>query len=126
MTTLAPARITGRAALACARNHGVTINAYASPVEEAAEDIGLDRACEIAREDARLLYVDVSDSMIEALYGEAGQAGDILQAAICQRALGAADLGDYPLSAEERARVALMTVKAARRECASVIEAAQA
>ena len=40
--------------------------------------------------------------------------------------LGAADLGDYPLSAEERARVALMTVKAARRECASVIEAAQA
>lgn len=63
---------------------------------------------------------DISDDDIRALETEAGAAGDLLMAAICRRALGAAWSG-IPLDAGEAATVEAMTRAAARAEVARVI-----
>jgi hypothetical protein len=72
--------------------------------------------------------ITVTDAQIEALRNEAGQAGDLVQVAICYRALGVGDGQDYaslPLDASKRDAVDAMTVTQARAKCAEVIIYAQ-
>jgi hypothetical protein len=68
------------------------------------------------------------DQQVEALRDEAGEAGDIAQVAICQRALGRLDDGrDYGEGEVEQAQTvaAAMTVDEARAECIRAILDAQ-
>jgi len=62
----------------------------------------------------------IADAQIESLQNAAGQAGDNVMAAICERALGG-EITDYAISDADRARVEAMSVEAARAECAAVI-----
>ena len=52
-------RLTRYAAIAYAEAHGVTLCKYADPVEGARDDVSIEEARAIAREDAGLLYVDL-------------------------------------------------------------------
>lgn len=70
----------------------------------------------------------ITTQQIEALHANAGQAGDVVQAAICKRAQGweGRDLADYEMSDAERARVLGMTQDEARTECERAISNARA
>ena len=65
----------------------------------------------------------LTDDQIISLRGTAAEVGDLLQVAICDRALDRFNrrAACGTLSAAERGRVARMTITAARAECARVI-----
>ena len=52
-------RLTGHEAIEYAEAHGLTLCKYADPVEDAREDLSVEDAAEIAREDPGLVYLDV-------------------------------------------------------------------
>lgn len=100
-------RLEGYRAIEFARLHGFTVNKYADPIEGPRANIGISAALDIAREDPSLLWLDIEDELVfRDLRAEAGEAGDLEQVALCDRALA----GDA----------------AARRECVEVIENAAA
>lgn len=49
--------ITGQDAIEYAREHGLTLNKYADPTEDARQGLTADEAEEIAREDPSLIYI---------------------------------------------------------------------
>lgn len=65
------------------------------------------------------------DEQIEILSTESARGGDILQSAICERALER-DYADHDLTAAERARVDAMTANQARVACYRALADAQA
>ena len=54
-------RLTGHEAIEYAEAHGLTLCKYADPVEDAREDLSVEEAGEIAREDPGLVYVSVTN-----------------------------------------------------------------
>jgi hypothetical protein len=68
----------------------------------------------------------ITNQQIRALRTEAAKAGDLMQVAICERALGWMWIEVTNLSTDEDRRVQGLTVDEARAECARVISAAQA
>ena len=50
-------KLTGYDAIEYATVHGVTLNKYADPTEDARDGLSIDEAREIAREDVSLIYV---------------------------------------------------------------------
>ena len=51
-------KITGYAAIEYAERHGLTLNKYADPTEDARDGLTPDDARQIAREDPSLIYVE--------------------------------------------------------------------
>jgi len=51
--------LTGLAAIEHAAHHGLPLNKYADPTEDAREGLMVDEAKEIAREDASLIWIDI-------------------------------------------------------------------
>lgn len=72
----------------------------------------------------------ITNQQIRALRTEAAEAGDLLQVAICDWALGEVDADDIAerdvLDPADRSRVLAMSVHEARVACARVIAAAEA
>lgn len=66
----------------------------------------------------------ITDKQIETLLRDAREAGDMMQIAICRRALNL--LGGTQLSDWELDVLSTMSVDTARAECARVIAAAEA
>ena len=56
---MATIRLTGQTAIDYAEKHGVLLCSYNSPVEDGREDVTIEQAQTIAREDAELIYLDV-------------------------------------------------------------------
>ena len=54
-------RLGGHEAIKYAEAHGTTLQKYADPIEDAREDLSIEEAREIAREDPSLIYVDVEE-----------------------------------------------------------------
>jgi hypothetical protein len=52
-------RLEGFAAIEYAEAHGLTLDKYNDPTEEAREGLSPDEARAVAREDARLIYLDI-------------------------------------------------------------------
>ncbi len=53
-------RLTARAAIEYAEENGLALNKYSDPVEEARDDLSVEEAREIAREDASLIWIEVA------------------------------------------------------------------
>jgi hypothetical protein len=53
--------ITGYEAIQYAKNNGITLNKYADPIEDAREGLTVVEANEVAREDARLIWVTTAN-----------------------------------------------------------------
>ena len=70
----------------------------------------------------------ITDAQINRLADESAEGGDLLQLAICERALDTFEARRWTnrLDTAQRARVRRMSVRAARAECARVMAAAQA
>lgn len=58
-------RLTAHDAIEYAAAHGLTLNKYADPTEDAREGLTVDEAREVAAEDPSLIYVDVADGEVE-------------------------------------------------------------
>jgi len=56
---MATIRLTGQTAIDYAEKHGVLLCSYTSPIEEGREDVTVQQAEAIAREDAELIYLNV-------------------------------------------------------------------
>lgn len=82
----------GYDAINYAEAHDMTISKAGDPIEGAREGVSVDEAREIARQDAGLLSLDVPwhtvRAHIEALRGEAAEAGDEDCGEDCAEALG--------------------------------------
>ena len=116
------------ATLERAAAEGYTICSYQSPTEDALEGLTPSEANEIAREDASLVYLareasDITDADIAKLGRESAEHGDVLMAAICERALGGDEesIRRFDLDNRERAKAVLMTQADARAKCERAI-----
>ena len=52
-------RLTGYAAIGAAERTGGKLHKYTDPIEDARDDISIEDAREVAREDPSLIYIDV-------------------------------------------------------------------
>lgn len=56
-------RLTGFAAIEYAKTHELPLCKYTDPIEDAREDLTIAEAHDVARDDARLLYIDVPETV---------------------------------------------------------------
>ena len=59
--------ITGHAAIDHAARQGLTLNKYADPIEEARAGLTVEEAEEVAKEDASLIWIKVTDPITDVL-----------------------------------------------------------
>lgn len=61
------AKLTGSAAITYAERHDLTLSKYTDPTEEARDGLSVEEARAIAREDASLIWLEVSDATAAAV-----------------------------------------------------------
>ena len=59
--------ITGHVAIDHAARQGLTLNKYADPIEEARAGLTVEEAEEVAKEDASLIWIKVTDPITDVL-----------------------------------------------------------
>lgn len=115
-------KITGRTALTLAEAFNLELHKHADPTEGARDGLTVAEAREIAREDARLVWVDAEDlpdAAIRGLRSDAAAAGNLGQVSLCDVALGLqeracveTDDDEVPVVSVDRGQARVMCARA--------------